>query len=45
MFTLPERSVAPAFTPQNTLTNPEPLPPVGDTVSHEPFPDADQTPP
>ena len=41
---LPLRA-APVFWTQETVTAPEPLPLVGETVIHEPLPEADQLPP
>ncbi len=41
----PARAEAEVFCAHITVTPPEPLPLVGDTVSQDPFPDADQFPP
>jgi hypothetical protein len=40
----PEREVD-VFCVHDTVTDPEPLPLSGDTVIHDPFPDADRLPP
>jgi hypothetical protein len=42
---LPDRDDVDVFCAQDTITAPDPLPLVGDTVIHEPLPLADQLPP